>query len=207
MASFAEIENVEPDLADRVRAVPVVDNECGTGHEPGVMVRRDWSAAPIRTSTTARCASGRCRGPGRARHLRRDPRVAVHSIPWDSRPLRDGATNVGAATDAKVSGTAALTTDAGKVSEFACLVEVRARASRRPGTGDLFTIDIDALTVISADAGQLVVDRWSITDGRRNDRPVPGVLHSPSDTSLPSLRGRRLRTLMTILPRGCPCSR
>src|SRR5512145_421917 len=49
--------------------------------------------------------------------LRRDPRVAVHSIPWDSRKLRDGAADVGEA-DAKVSGTAVLVSDAGALSAF-----------------------------------------------------------------------------------------
>jgi hypothetical protein len=33
-----------------------------------------------------------------------------------------------------------------------------------PEDWDLFTIDIDALIVISVDNGQLVVDRWSATD-------------------------------------------
>ena len=100
--------------------------------------------------------------------LRRDPRVAVHSIPWDSRRLRDDATNVGEA-DAKVSGTAVLTTDAGKVSEFRAWLKSE-RGSAPPEDWDLFTIDIDALTVISADSGQLVVDRWSTTDGRQTTR-------------------------------------
>jgi hypothetical protein len=35
---------------------------------------------------------------------------------------------------------------------------------------DLFTIDIGALTVISPDGGQLVIDRWSTTDGRQTIR-------------------------------------
>jgi hypothetical protein len=35
---------------------------------------------------------------------------------------------------------------------------------------DLFTIDIDALTVISVDNGQLVVERWSTAEGRQTMR-------------------------------------
>ena len=62
-----------------------------------------------------------------------------------------------------------LTTDAGKVSSLSCLVEVRAW-SRAAGGWDLLTIDIGALTVISADGGQLVVDRWSTADGRQTIR-------------------------------------
>lgn len=35
---------------------------------------------------------------------------------------------------------------------------------------DLFTIDIGELTVISVDNGQLVIGRWSATDGRQTMR-------------------------------------
>jgi hypothetical protein len=100
--------------------------------------------------------------------LRRDPRVAVHSIPWDSRLLRDDAADVGAA-DAKVSGTAALATDAREVSEFRAWLK-SARGVEPPEDWDLFTIDIDGLTVVFVDDGQLVVDRWSATDGRHTTR-------------------------------------
>jgi hypothetical protein len=100
--------------------------------------------------------------------LRRDPRVALHSIPWDSRHLRDGAADVGAA-DAKVSGTAVLATDAGDHTAFRSWLKSE-RGREPPEDWDLFTIDIDALTVISADGGQLVVDQWSTTDGRQTTR-------------------------------------
>ena len=33
--------------------------------------------------------------------------------------------------------------------------------------GDLYTIDLDAVVVISVADDQLVVDRWSATDGRK----------------------------------------
>src|SRR5918994_684544 len=97
--------------------------------------------------------------------LRRDPRVALHSIPWDSRRLRDGAADVGAA-DAKVSGTAAVTTDPGDLTAFRAWLKSE-RGFEPPEDWDLFTIDIDALTIISADGGQLVVDRWSTSDATR----------------------------------------
>jgi hypothetical protein len=100
--------------------------------------------------------------------LRRDPRVAVHSIPWDSRKLRDGTGDVGQA-DAKVSGSAVLASDAGELSGFRAWLKSE-RGFEPPEDWDLFTIDIDALTVISVDNGQLVVDRWSATDGRQTMR-------------------------------------
>ncbi len=100
--------------------------------------------------------------------LRRDPRVAVHSIPWDSRRLRDGAVDVDVA-DAKVSGTAVLTTDGGELSGFRTWLNSE-RGFEPPEDWDLFTIDIDSLAVISVDGGQLVVDQWSTTSGRQKAR-------------------------------------
>jgi hypothetical protein len=103
-------------------------------------------------------------GARKGQDLRRDPRVALHSIPWDSRRLRDGADDVGLA-DAKISGRAVLTTDADERSAFRAWF-TSDRGYEPPDDWDLFTIDIDALTVVSVDEGNLVVDRWSATDGR-----------------------------------------
>jgi hypothetical protein len=44
------------------------------------------------------------------------------------------------------------------------------RGVEPPEDWDLFTIDIDALTVISVDNGQLLVDRWSTIEGRQTMR-------------------------------------
>jgi hypothetical protein len=166
MASFAEVANVEPDLAERVRALlsSTTDAVVGT-------IRRDGS--PRLSGADPYFHDGQLRlwsmpGARKGQDLRRDPRVAVHSIPWDSRRLRDGADDVGEA-DAKASGRAVLTTDAGEVSGFRAWLR-SVRGVEPPEDWDLFTIDIDALTVVSVDGGQLVVDRWSTTDGRQTMR-------------------------------------
>ena len=62
-----------------------------------------------------------------------------------------------------------LATDAGDLAAFRAWLKSE-RGFEPPEDWDLFTIDIDALTVISAEGGQLVVDRWSTTDGRRTTR-------------------------------------
>ena len=62
-----------------------------------------------------------------------------------------------------------LTTDADELSAFRAWSKSQ-RGFEPPENWDLFTIDIDAVTVISADDGQLVVDRWSSTDGRQTMR-------------------------------------
>ena len=166
MASFADVERVEPDLADRARAILSATTNAVLG-----TIRRDGS--PRLSGADPYFHDGQLRlwsmpGARKGQDLRRDPRVALHSIPWDSRQLRDGAADVGAA-DAKVSGTAVLATDAGDRTAFRVWLTSE-RGSEPPEDWDLFTIDVDALTVISVDGGQLVIDRWSMTDGRRTTR-------------------------------------
>jgi Pyridoxamine 5'-phosphate oxidase len=166
MASFADVENAEPDLADRARAVLSSTTNAVLG-----TIQRD--GAPRLSGADPYFHDGQLRiwsmpGARKGQDLRRDPRIAVHSIPWDSRRLRDGAADAGAA-DAKVSGTAVLTTDAGEHAAFRSWLKAE-RGAEPPEDWDLFTIDIDAVTVISADSGQLVVDRWSPTDGRQTMR-------------------------------------
>jgi hypothetical protein len=166
MASFADVERVEPDLADRVRAILSSTTNAVLG-----TIRRD--GAPRLSGADAYFHDDQLRiwSMPRARKgqdLRRDPRVALHSIPWDSRQLRDGAADVGAA-DAKVSGTAVLTTDVDDLTAFRTWLRSE-RGFEPPEDWDLFTIDIDALTVVSADTGQLVVDQWSTTGGRQTIR-------------------------------------
>jgi hypothetical protein len=46
----------------------------------------------------------------------------------------------------------------------------RERGFEPPPGGDLFTIDIETLVVISVDGEELVVDRWTEADGRRTIR-------------------------------------
>ena len=166
MASFADVENVEPDLADRVRAILSSTTNAVLG-----TVRRDGSPRLSGADPYFHHGELRIWSMPRARKgqdLRRDPRVALHSIPWDSRKLRDDATDVGEA-DAKVIGSAVLVSDAGSVSAFRAWLKSE-RGFEPAEDWDLFTIDIEALAVVSVDHGQLVVDRWSATEGRHTTR-------------------------------------
>ena len=110
MTSFADVEHVAPDLADRVRAILSSTTNAVLG-----TIRRDGS--PRLSGADPYFHDGQLRiwsmpGARKGQDLRRDRRVALHSIPWDSRQVRDGAADVGAA-DAKVSGAAVLVTDVG----------------------------------------------------------------------------------------------
>jgi len=166
MASFAHVESLEPDLAQRVRSILTSTTNAVLG-----TLRRDGS--PRLSGADAHFHDGQLRiwsmpDARKGQDLRRDPRVSVHSIPWDSRKLRDGAADVGAA-DAKVSGTAALVTDPEVVSAFRTWWQSE-RGAEPPEDWDLFTIDIDTLTVVFVDDGRLVVDQWSTSDGRKTLR-------------------------------------
>ena len=163
MPSFATLAELEPDLADRARAILTSTTNAVLG-----TIRRDGS--PRLSGADAHFHDGELRiwsmpQARKGEDMRRDPRVVVHSIPWDSRRLRDGATDVGLA-DAKVSGRAVLTTDAGERSAFRAWLASE-RGADPPADWDLFTIDIQELTVVFVQGGQLVIDRWSAADGRR----------------------------------------
>jgi hypothetical protein len=166
MASFADVERREPELADRVRSIFSSTTNAVLG-----TIRRDGS--PRLSGADAYFHDGQLRiwSMPRARKgddLRRDPRVAVHSIPWDSRRVRAGADDGGAA-DAKVNGTASLTTNVAERAAFRAWLS-SARGVEPPVDWDLFTININTVTVISADDGRLVVDTWSTTEGRHATR-------------------------------------
>lgn len=107
-------------------------------------------------------------GARKAQDLARDPRMALHAIPWESRRLREGATDPGDA-DAKLTGRARAVTDAAEQAEVLAWFKAE-RGFEPPPGGDLFKIDIDSLVVVSVDGEELVIDRWTSADGRRTIR-------------------------------------
>mgnify|MGYP000935243965 CR=1 FL=1 len=106
-------------------------------------------------------------GSRKAADLARDPRFALHAVPWESRRIKDGRPDPGDA-DAKVTGRASLVTDP----------EVHARvwgalgeqmAGEAPA-GDLFALDITSVVAVSVDGEELVIDRWTADEGLRQFR-------------------------------------
>ena len=134
MASFADVRNVEPDLADRVRAILSSTTIAVLG-----TISRDGS--PRLSGADPYFHDGQLRiwsmpRARKGRDLRRDPRVALHSISWDSRKLRDGAVDVGEA-DANVSGRAVLASDTGEAVRVSRVVELRALLRAAGGLGSV----------------------------------------------------------------------
>jgi hypothetical protein len=164
MARFHDIEQAEPELAARAQAIFSATQNAVLG-----TVRRDGS--PRLSGIDAFFANGElCVGsmPGarKGADLRRDARLALHSIPWDSRRVRDGVEDPGDA-DAKITGTAQLA----DAETGAALRDWMTERGYGPPDGfELFTIDIESLVVLFPRDGQLVVDRWTGAEGRKTIR-------------------------------------
>ena len=166
MPSFGQIEQAEPDLAQRVQAVLSSATNAVLG-----TTRRDGS---IRLSGAdpyfhdGQLCIWSMPGARKGGDLRRNPTVAIHSIPWDSRKTREGAVEVGLA-DAKVNGRAELVSDSPRREAFRSWLRAT-RGGEPPDDWDLFTIDVDDVAVVFVDDGQLAVDHWSASGGRRTTR-------------------------------------
>jgi hypothetical protein len=96
--------------------------------------------------------------------LRRDPRLALHGIPWESRKVKEGATDPGEG-DVKVTGRAVPVTDPATFRRFVEHFSDE-RGLEPPEPFDLFTVDIESVVVISVADDQLVIDRWTPGGGR-----------------------------------------
>ncbi len=111
---------------------------------------------------------GSMEGARKAQDLARDPRMALHAIPWESRRTREGAADPGEA-DAKLTGRAVPVTDPDDQARVLAWFQAE-RGFEPPPGGELFTIDIDSLVVVGVDGEELVIDRWTAADGRRTVR-------------------------------------
>ena len=98
--------------------------------------------------------------------LARDPRLALHGIPWESRKVKEGATDPGDG-DVKLTGRAVHLGDDEASARILREYFAELGVDEPPGGGDLYTIDLDSVVVISVADDLLVVDRWSATDGRK----------------------------------------
>jgi hypothetical protein len=98
--------------------------------------------------------------------LRRDPRMALHGIPWESRKVREGAVDPGEG-DVKLTGTA-MALDPSSLEEVRAAFEAE-RGFAMP-EGDIFRIDLTSLVLISVVDEELVIDRWTEAGGHVTTR-------------------------------------
>lgn len=150
MGTWKEFASEAPDLAERVRVLFAAYK-----HHTMATLRLDGS--PRMSGTEVRFDDGKLvlgmmSGTRRAADLRRDPRVAIHSITVDP-PQEDSKSWAG---DAKVAGRA---------------VEL-STGSRSPEGSDWFEITIEevVLTTIGDPGDHLVIESWKYGRGRKSQR-------------------------------------
>jgi len=166
MTSWQQFTDAAPDLAERARALLASTTNAVLG--------------TIRADGTPRLSGidpfflggelwiGSMPDARKGQDLRRDPRLALHGIPWESRKVRDGATDPGDG-DVKLTGRAALLDDEARYAEVMSWFREE-RGFEPPGPSDLFQIDLGSVVVVSVVDDQLQVDRWSEADGRKTIR-------------------------------------
>ena len=146
MASFADLEAAEPELAARVRAA-------FDAHRHKVLATLRADGSPRVSGIEASFAAGDLWLAGMPRSvkfadLRRDPRMALHS--GSDEPADFTA-------DAKVSGRATEVTDQATRARFA-----QAAGAPADQPYELFHVELDqvVLTAVSDDRTHLVISSW-----------------------------------------------
>ncbi|MBX3284988.1 MAG: pyridoxamine 5'-phosphate oxidase family protein [Acidimicrobiales bacterium] len=166
MTDLQHLLDVEPELAGRALTILT-----STTNAVLATIRADGSprVSGIDPFVVGRhLCFGSMDGARKAQDLERDPRMALHAIPWESRRTKEGTANPGDA-DAKLTGRAVAVTDPDDQAEVLRWFKEE-RGFEPPPGGDLFRIDIASLVVVSVDGDELVVDRWTEADGRRTFR-------------------------------------
>ena len=147
MATWSEVTEAAPDLADAVRARFEAHRHAVLG-----TVRRDGSPRLSGTETMFTAGElwlGSMEGARKAADLKRDPRLALHSATVDP-DLADG--------DAKVAGRAE------EVRDEATRTAV---VSAAPGEFDLFRVDVTEVVLLQVATDHLVITSWHEGEGLR----------------------------------------
>jgi hypothetical protein len=162
MTSWSDVCAAVPDLAERGEAILTATTNAVLG-----TLRADGSPRLSGIDPTVWDGEiwlGSMPGARKGDDLRRDPRLSLHGIPWESRKVKDGATDPGEG-DVKVTGRAVPVTDPEAFRRFVAHFSGE-RGFDPPEPFDLFTVDVESVVVIAVADDQLVVDRWSPAGGR-----------------------------------------
>lgn len=161
MSTWSTFEAAEPELAGRARTIFTATTNCVLG-----TVRADGSPRLSGIDPfflDGELHIGSMPAARKGDDLRRDPRLALHAVPWESRRLRDGADDPGDA-DAKLTGRAVQIPHERAVA--AMTAYFAERGIDAPAEGDLFRIELDTVATVAVVDDQLVIDRWSEASGR-----------------------------------------
>lgn len=165
MTSWNDALAAEPEVVGRAHAVLTSTTNCVLG-----TLRSDGSPRLSGIDPFVHDGElwlGSMPGARKGADLRRDPRLALHAVPWESRKTKDGAEDPGEA-DAKVTGRAVLADAQRTAAVMAWFAEERGMEEAMEA--DLFTVDVESVVVISVADDLLVIDRWTPGEGRRTVR-------------------------------------
>ncbi|CAN5571320.1 pyridoxamine 5'-phosphate oxidase family protein [soil metagenome] len=166
MATWKRFSTDAPDLAARARALldSTTNGVLGTTRADGTP--RLSGIDPF--FLDGELWIGSMPGARKGADLRRDPRMALHGIPWESRKVKDGAADPGEG-DVKLTGRAVLLDDDERYAEVMAWFREE-HGQEPPGPSDLFVIDLAEVVVVSVADDQLQIDRWSAAEGRKTVR-------------------------------------
>lgn len=166
MTTWEQFHAAEPELAERAKAILTATTNCVLG-----TLRADGSPRlsgidPFFVGTELHLGS--MEGARKVADLRRDARLSLHSVPWESRRLREGATDPGDA-DAKLTGRAV------EIPTEEALVQLAdyfaAQGIEDPPTdGHLFRVELASVVTVHVEDQELVIDRWTVEGGRQTIR-------------------------------------
>lgn len=175
MSTWSTFEAAEPELAGRARAILSSTTNCvlatiradGSPRASGIDPFFLDGALYIGSMPNAR----------KADDLRRDPRLALHGIPWESRRTKDEAAEPDKA-DAKLTGRAVEVELEEAKRIMAWYWEQLGREAPdhgdtgdEPDGGHLFEIQVESVTLVSVEDEEfLVVDTWTEAGGRKTVR-------------------------------------
>ncbi|WP_426573156.1 pyridoxamine 5'-phosphate oxidase family protein [Aquihabitans sp. McL0605] len=166
MTSWTAFEQADPELGARARALISSTTNCVLGTLMADGSPRLSGIDPFFFED--HLYLGSMPGARKADDLRRDPRLALHGIPWESRKVKADSPDPGDG-DVKLTGRGVAVDDPAEVAR----VMGRYTADRgieEDMPAELFTIDLATVVVVSVADDQLVIDRWSATDGRKTVR-------------------------------------
>jgi nitroimidazol reductase NimA-like FMN-containing flavoprotein (pyridoxamine 5'-phosphate oxidase superfamily) len=164
MTSWTDFEQAEPELAGRARAIISATTNCVLA-----TVRADGSPRVCGIDPFFRDGDlwiGSMPGSRKGADLDRDPRMALHGIPWESRKVKEGAEDPGD-VDVKITGRAMKLGDDEATARILSEYFAEIGVDEPEEGGDLYTIDLASVVTISVADDRLVVDRWTASDGRK----------------------------------------
>lgn len=163
MTSWQDVRDAAPELADRAEAA-----FSATTNAVLATVRRDGSPRVSGIDPMffeGDLWLGSMPHARKADDLVRDPRMALHCVPSESRPKGDDGTPAAGAVDAKLVGRAIDITDEATVKRVSGK-HFEDLDMEAPTEGNLFRIDVEQVTTVWVeDEKYLVIEWWTPTGG------------------------------------------